>query len=131
MQAHRPRHLPPAAAALGAAAAAAYEEADDDEGVAAADAAADAGIFAAAIQNSAREVGLAIFEAPTLTLHLCQFAEPGRSFDVTRMHLEAFRPACLVVCGGAAEHQARCRRRRRRRGRRGRCKSLSIIRPLS
>uniref|UniRef100_A0A383WQ55 DNA mismatch repair proteins mutS family domain-containing protein n=1 Tax=Tetradesmus obliquus TaxID=3088 RepID=A0A383WQ55_TETOB len=55
--------------------------------------------FAAVIENRAKEVGVAVLDLNSLTLHLTQFIEAGRSYTTTHLLLDAHQPRQLVVVG--------------------------------
>jgi DNA mismatch repair ATPase MutS len=55
--------------------------------------------YAAVIENRAKEVGVAVLDLSTLTLHLTQFIEAGRSYTTTQLLLDACQPRQLVVVG--------------------------------
>lgn len=55
--------------------------------------------FAAVIENRAKEVGVAVLDLNSLTLHLTQFIEAGRSYTTTQLLLDAHQPRQLVVVG--------------------------------
>lgn len=70
--------------------------------------------FAAAIENRAKEVGVALLDLASLRLELAQFVEPGRLYTSTLLHL-APRGARQVVVVGTQHHEA-CGRARGARG---------------
>jgi hypothetical protein len=63
-------------------------------------------LFAAAIENRAKEVGLAVLDANELRLELSQFVEPGRLYTSTLVHLVP-RGVRQVVVVGTAHHEVR------------------------
>lgn len=67
------------------------EEAEDDELMPT--------CFAAAIENRAKEVGVAVLDLESLRLELSQFVEPGHMYTSTLMHLVPRRPRQVVVVG--------------------------------
>ena len=63
-------------------------------------------LFAAVIENRAKEVGMAVLDADELRLELSQFVEPGRLYTSTLMHLVP-RGVRQVVIVGTAHHEVR------------------------
>jgi DNA mismatch repair ATPase MutS len=55
--------------------------------------------YAAVIENRAKEVGVAVLDLSSLTLHLTQFIEAGRSYTTTQLLLDAHQPRQLAVVG--------------------------------
>lgn len=58
---------------------------------------------ASVIENRAKEVGLAVFDSRTLTLHLTQHIEQGRSYTTILMHLELLEPSELLVVANTTQ----------------------------
>jgi hypothetical protein len=57
--------------------------------------------IASLIENRQREVGLALFNAGTLTLRLLQYIEQGRSYSMTQLLLAAHAVEAAVVVSSA------------------------------
>lgn len=53
--------------------------------------------FAAAIENRAKEVGVALLDLAALRLELYQFVEPGHLYTSTLLHLVPRAPQQVVV----------------------------------
>lgn len=62
--------------------------------------------IAAMIENVKREVGLAVFDPNTLTLHLAQYIETGRGYASTRLLLNVHLVTDAVLVESADRHQA-------------------------
>ncbi|KIZ06394.1 DNA mismatch repair protein MSH4 [Monoraphidium neglectum] len=58
-------------------------------------------IFAACIENRAKEVGVAVLDLAALRLELSQFIEPGHTYTSTLMHLVPRAPWQVVVVGSS------------------------------
>lgn len=80
-----------------------YADCDPDHATAEGDvglgehAAVGSNCYAAVIENRAKEVGVALLDVATLTLHLSQFIEPGRSYTTTVLCLDTYLPKELIV----------------------------------
>ncbi|KAI8469891.1 MAG: muts domain V-domain-containing protein [Monoraphidium minutum] len=57
--------------------------------------------FAAAIENRAKEVGVAVLDLEAMRLELSQFVEPGHLYTSTLLHLAPRGPRQVVVVGSA------------------------------
>lgn len=53
--------------------------------------------FAAAIENPAKEIGVAVLDLQACKLFLTQLIEPSRSYTTLLMVLDVYRPRRLVV----------------------------------
>lgn len=68
--------------------------------------AGDPNVYAAVLENRAKEVGLAVLDAGRLTLQLSQFIEPGRHYTTLLMALQATAPRDLVVLASSGHESA-------------------------
>ena len=78
-----------------------YEQQQSMEGEAEEDDDGSPPCLAAAIENRAKEVGVAMLDPATLTLELSQFVEPGRQYTSTLLHLAPRAPRRVITVGGA------------------------------